>query len=415
MARSEESGRVQPFGCEGARFMGGGVQPTAKPFGCNEASLFVDSHHHPSFYAALEGAVDLSGCADGAAALALLAARGEAARGEILLALGWNDGLFRFTEGALEPLPPTLVCNLSLHGFLANAAGRAELASRDAECAERLSEPAFVERNLPRIFGLLVDSSGVGPERLARFFARLSDLGVGAAEEMYLSGPAALAAYRDAGLLPRTRLWSTPRVFDALPPADRGCVAGLKFFADGALGARTAALARPFRDAGGTGILLHTDEELAALLAGAHERGLPAALHAIGDRALDQTSRVIGRLARDGALPALRVEHAQFVTEEVARRFRDHAVVLSMQPNFSEDSRHYLDRLPEGYAARNNPFRMLIDRVGYRPGIDLLFGSDGMPAGAAAALRSALHPPHPAQRLARGELLEGYRASGAAV
>ena len=38
-----------------------------------------------------------------------------------------------------------------------------------------------------------------------------------------------------------------------------------------------------------------------------------------------------------------------------------------MQPNFSEDSRQYADRLPAGFPCLNNPFRMLIDEAGFVP------------------------------------------------
>jgi hypothetical protein len=79
-----------------------------------------------------------------------------------------------------------------------------------------------------------------------------------------------------------------------------------------------------------------------------------------------------------------------------------------MQPNFSDDSAHYARRLPDGHPERNNPFRMLIGEVGYVPGADLLFGSDGMPHGFRAGLRQALFPPHAGQRLTEAEFVAGY-------
>lgn len=375
--------------------------------------LLYDHHHHPGFYAALSDAVDLADCADAETALARLAERCDGGDGDRLhLALGWHAGRYTLSPEALEPLPPLVVCNLSLHGFRANRGGRALLSARDAECAERLSETEFVERNLPRIFAALVDSAGLTPARLAAWFRRMEDLGLSGAEEMFLAGEAALDAYLESGMIERSRLWCAPERYAALPAEKRKYIRGWKLFADGALGAASAALGRPYRTGGGAGLLLHDDDALAALLADAHAAGLPVALHALGDRAVAQVARVAARLARDGALPGLRVEHAQFIPEADARILRDHAIALCMQPNFSDDSRHYLDRLPDGYAERNNPFRMLIDRVGYRPGVDLLFGSDGMPSGAAPALAAALQPPHAGQRLTRAELFAGYGARG---
>jgi predicted amidohydrolase YtcJ len=109
----------------------------------------------------------------------------------------------------------------------------------------------------------------------------------------------------------------------------------------------------------------------------------------------------------------IRVEHAQFISEFTARGAKALGLHLSMQPNFSEDSVMYADRLPAGYPACNNPFRMLIDRVGYVPGVDLYFGSDGMPHGAQEALRQALFPDggHEDQVLTLDEFIAGYCCS----
>jgi hypothetical protein len=54
---------------------------------------------------------------------------------------------------------------------------------------------------------------------------------------------------------------------------------------------------------------------------------------------------------------------------------------------------------------------MLIDRVGFRPGHDLIFGSDGMPHGPTYAAQWSLFPPFAGQRLSLEELLEGYGAA----
>jgi len=56
---------------------------------------------------------------------------------------------------------------------------------------------------------------------------------------------------------------------------------------------------------------------------------------------------------------------------------------------------------------------MLIDEAGFVPGEDLIFGSDGMPHGAAAAVRQALSPPYPdRQALAIDELIAGEGKTG---
>ncbi|MCP5028648.1 MAG: amidohydrolase family protein [Actinomycetia bacterium] len=62
----------------------------------------------------------------------------------------------------------------------------------------------------------------------------------------------------------------------------------LKFFADGIVGARTAAFNHDYLDCPGhTGDLVYDDDRLAQLFSEAHAAGWQIAVHAIGDRAID--------------------------------------------------------------------------------------------------------------------------------
>lgn len=62
----------------------------------------------------------------------------------------------------------------------------------------------------------------------------------------------------------------------------------LKLLGDGALGARTAYLSRPYADAPGTrGLSVFSREELRELIGYAHARSMQIAVHAIGDGCLD--------------------------------------------------------------------------------------------------------------------------------
>jgi predicted amidohydrolase YtcJ len=132
-------------------------------------------------------------------------------------------------------------------------------------------------------------------------------------------------------------------------------------------------------------------------------------IHAIGHRAIEQAVRRIEIAGSEGIVcPTVRIEHAQFISPRQARRCREAGIVLSMQPNFNSDSRDYADRLIPRHRAENNPFRMLIDEVGFAPGKDLLLGSDGMPHGPEEALRCCLFPDFEGQALAPEELAAGY-------
>lgn len=361
--------------------------------------LLRDSHTHVSFYAALGGAVDLSGCSTARQALALLRRR----RAPLLTARGWRNGLYDLPRAELDRLGPVAVCKLSLHGFCFNAPARELLARRYPDVAANLDDQDWVERHLDRVFEIF--TAATCASAIPEYMDSLARLGVWAADDMLAADDASVRVLRGYG--DRIALWSEPGCHRRLGPAAQKAVGGLKIFADGALGARTAALARGYRG-GGRGLLLHDDAGLARLVKSAARLKGRLAIHAIGDAALEQVLRVLGRLRVPRRELAVRLEHAQLITPEQARRAKRLGLALCMQPNFSTDSLDYADRLDARYLRANNPFRMLLDRAGFVPGADLVFGSDGMPHGAQAALEAALFPPVPAQRLSVEEFRAGY-------
>lgn len=360
--------------------------------------LLNDRHTHVSFYAALGGAADLSACATLRGALAVLKKR----RAPLILARGWKDNFYDLSGAAFDALGPAAVCNISLHSFRFNAPAREMLAPRYPDVVSGLDDQEWVERNLNRVFEIFAASGGAA---IPAYMTRLASLGIWAAHDMLVASDTA-ARVLSGRYRGRVTLWSEPDCFMKLGPAARSAVQGLKIFTDGALGARTAALRSPYKS-GGRGLLLHTEAELKALIQRCASLAGRLAIHAIGDAALEQVISVLeGRGAPRGL--AVRIEHAQLITPGQARRAKKLGLSLCMQPNFSSDSAAYADRLPRAYLRRNNPFRMLIDEAGFVPGEDLVFGSDGMPHGAAAALEGALFPPFPGQRLTLGEFKAGY-------
>lgn len=362
--------------------------------------LLHDSHSHVSFCAALGAAADLSACRTAAAALALL----KKQRGPLVLARGWNSAHYDLRGGGFDRIGPAVVCNVSLHSFCFNAPARAALKKEFPDIIANIGDQAWVENNLSRVLGLFTVSGGA--RAIPAYMARLAALGVWAADDMVVPDDAAalLLGRRYSG---RAALWTEPEIYEKLGPAARAAIGGLKFFADGALGARSAALRRPYLG-GGRGLLLHSDEEFGRLFKLAARLAGRAAVHAIGDAALEQVLRVLTRLEVPRRDLRVRVEHAQLITQEQARRARRLGLALCMQPNFSADSACYADRLSAARLRGNNPFRMLIDKAGFVPGEDLVFGSDDMPHGAAPALQAALFPPCPGQRLTLEEFRAGY-------
>lgn len=366
--------------------------------------LLKDHHSHPSVYSALAESVDLKPVSSLQQALSEIRSQGQ----DFCIVHGWDNSRYQFSRSHLEELPPVFILNLSLHSFLLNDSGRRELQRTHPEIVAHERDSNWIERNLPSVLKMVVEIKGCSGSSLSRFFSHLATQGVWHVEEMLLPNAGVIDAFRQAELLERTAFWADPEAYQSLGLEDRALVRGMKLFADGALGAYTAAISQAYSE-GRQGLLLYSNEELRELLSELSEIGKPLAIHAIGDRALDQVLDQLESLATRGQeFPSVRLEHCQFITRRNAGRAREMRITLSMQPNFSLDSLAYRDRLGHELVERNNPFRMLIDEAGFIPGKDLILGSDGMPHGVEWALNSALFPPQPEQRLSLEEFAAGY-------
>lgn len=368
-----------------------------------------DRHSHVSFYAALSGCLSLADKSREDA----LAGLGALPEDRLSMVFGWHSAKLPFTLDELQPLPPAIIVNFSMHGFALSGAGERMLAETQPEMAANWRDPAWSERNLPRLLEIFSRTARLTPDKLDLFISRMEALGLGAVDDMLLPGDEALDVIRQSAWGGHVRCWASPETFRSLSPSSQEACAGLKFFTDGALGSRTAGLRGTFLGGQG-GMLLHSDEQLFRMFGEAHPCGKPLAVHAIGDGAIEQVLTALERLERDGVrFPGVRLEHVQFIDQIQSRRAKDLGIVLSMQPNFNSDSEDYADRLGSHWLEINNPFRMLIDEAGFRPGEDLIFGSDGMPHGIEYALQWSLFPAYPGQGLTVDELVAGYGVSGA--
>lgn len=190
---------------------------------------------------------------------------------------------------------------------------------------------------------------------------------------------------------------------------------GLKIFCDGALGARTAALSKPYADdPDNSGMFVQPREKLDELTSRANEAGVQLVIHAIGDMGIDAAISSI-----DDALKASpnrnhrhRIEHLELPSPEHLRKMRRLHIVASMQPNFVGEwggtNGMYYSRLGEGRAVRNNPFREVLDSR-----VKLVFGSDCMPFSPLYGMDSAVRAPHAAQRITPEEAVAGYTRDAA--
>ncbi len=195
-------------------------------------------------------------------------------------------------------------------------------------------------------------------------------------------------------------------------------VGGAKFFADGALGSRTAWMLEPY-PGGGTGVCVDGPEVLAERYPLALRAGLTPVTHAIGDAAnravLDALERSTAELRARALRP--RVEHAQHIHPDDVPRFGRLGIVASMQPvHLTIDAPSVLELLPER-ESRAYPMRDLL-----AGGATLAFGSDtpvaepDVLAGLRAACRRrAPGGPSlsPGQRLSVGQALSAFTAGAA--
>ncbi len=147
---------------------------------------------------------------------------------------------------------------------------------------------------------------------------------------------------------------------------------------DGAFNSRTAAISKDYIDAkDNKGMLYFSQEELDDFVVKAHEMGLQIALHAVGDRAIEQVLNSFETALKKHPKRdhRHRIEHFELATEEQINRAKEMDLVISVQPAFEYywgmSEGMYVNRLGEELANKTNDFKTQIDK-----GIVLCGGSD---------------------------------------
>ncbi len=198
-------------------------------------------------------------------------------------------------------------------------------------------------------------------------------------------------------------------------------ILGIKWFLDGALGSGTAWLKEPYCDDGKNyGIDARPHKNLEAEAARLHEAGLLLAVHAIGDRAVEEAQRALAHAPALGDGQRSRIEHAQLIADEDLDAISESDTALSMQPVHLMVDRAIAERK---WGARRSRaafrFRDIVDR-----GIPLVFGSDAPVASPnpILGLWAAVHQAapgesawHPEQALTPDEALAAYTRTPALI
>jgi predicted amidohydrolase YtcJ len=208
---------------------------------------------------------------------------------------------------------------------------------------------------------------------------------------------------------------------------------------DGSFGSRTAALAQDYADApGNNGASYVTDEKLLLFLRAAADTGLQTAVHAIGDRAVEQVVRCHEQLSSRGPgtggqgpgseprtpipdprPPARcnplrhRVEHTELLNDSLIGRIARLGLVLGVQPAFEAEwggpDRMYAQRLGERWRD-TNPYRRLLDS-----GVCLAGGSDApiTPIDPIAGIRAAMARPDQLENVSGEQALAMFTSAAA--
>jgi len=156
-------------------------------------------------------------------------------------------------------------------------------------------------------------------------------------------------------------------------------VGGLKLFADGALGPRTAAMIEPYEgEPDNYGITIVDKEEMIDMARRASAAGLPTIVHAIGDRAnhdvLDVLEIVRQQEAEQGILRDQRrhrIEHVQILHPNDVHRLAMLDVIASVQPIHATQDMFNVDAYWGKRGELAYAFRTLLNT-----GARLAFGSD---------------------------------------
>lgn len=400
---------------------------------------FIDSHTHLATDAWRRTWVDLTGCARLEEALERLRTRTDGVRrGEWIVGRGWDESawpenryLDRTDLDRVSATIPILVNRVDGHMCSVNSAVLRRVGLDVHE--------AGIERGMDGIrMGVLKEAAAerareaIPPPAEARWASLLEEaiayvhsLGITGVHDMV--DDCHLRLYQTLRRKNRLsiRVYACPYddLLDSLIAAGMQTGLGdewlrvgpIKVFADGSLGARTAALNDPYADEPHTvGRLNRSPKELTSLLEKAHRAGLQLAVHAIGDQAIDVVVDAFARILETDSRENSRhrIEHFELPTEEVLGQMRELGLVASMQPNFvaswSGSGGLYERRLGRRRLERNNPFRTIC-----RNKFPLAFGSDGMPYGPLFGLAGAVEAPFAPQRLSPEEAIRAYTFGGA--
>lgn len=145
-----------------------------------------------------------------------------------------------------------------------------------------------------------------------------------------------------------------------------------KFFADGGLSGMTAAMNKPYKNSGSTGVLRLTEDFFYPLALEAAKNGFGIGTHAIGDKAIDIVLNVYEKIRKDFSSNILRIEHLGLPSEKHLRMMKEMNIHCVSQSIFLEElGKNFALYLEEERLNRTYPYRSVLNA-----GINLSLSSD---------------------------------------
>ncbi|MEF8832949.1 MAG: amidohydrolase family protein [Candidatus Thermoplasmatota archaeon] len=188
---------------------------------------------------------------------------------------------------------------------------------------------------------------------------------------------------------------------------------GLKMYADGTIGARTAALHEEYDDdPSNRGLLLLSREEMEDIIKKAEDRDFQMMTHAIGDRAISTVLEAFENASERCEELRHRIEHAEMLWQENIKRIRELSMVISTQPNYaykwSSSTEMNEERLGKERLKKCNPYWDI-----QRALIEMAFGSDDIFLSPLFNIYCATNHPILNQRISTYNALKSYISAGA--
>ncbi len=359
---------------------------------------FMDGHCHLLSYGAQLYALDLSGCRSIEELKQKVGERADSeAEGTWIIGRGWDQGAFserRYPRAddldTVAPNHPVFLKRACGHAAVANslALERAGISSGYPD-----NESGYLERDRHgEPIGVLHEEAQKGVSAVVPDpdDSRILDLLRAAIRRAHRAGLTSvqtndrerpptelLALYREVcspDSLP-FRVYLDPP-YAALDDLCRfGLVTGsgnrwarigaAKIFADGSLGARSAALSREYADdPGNHGVMVTGSDLLTKQVKNAHQMGMQVAIHAIGDRALDASLHAVRAAMYACPRPdhRHRMVHCQITRPEQIRAIAELSCIAAIQPKFvTTDLRWAEERVGEELAATSYAWRRMLE------------------------------------------------------